>query len=104
MGDDRDQGKGGCPHGVSRRGFLTAVGAGAIGAATLGRAQTPGGPSVAGTAEATKIALRINGRTHSLLVEPRWTLLFVLREKLGLTGTKVGCDCVTVEEALLAIA
>jgi xanthine dehydrogenase YagT iron-sulfur-binding subunit len=25
-------------------------------------------------------------------VEPRWSLLFVLREKLGLTGTKVGCE------------
>jgi xanthine dehydrogenase YagT iron-sulfur-binding subunit len=26
------------------------------------------------------------------VVEPRWSLLFVLREKLGLTGTKVGCE------------
>jgi xanthine dehydrogenase YagT iron-sulfur-binding subunit len=38
------------------------------------------------------VALRINGRVHRLLVEPRWTLLYVLRERLGLTGTKVGCE------------
>jgi xanthine dehydrogenase YagT iron-sulfur-binding subunit len=43
-------------------------------------------------AEMTRIKLLINGRHHRLLVEPRWSLLFVLREKLGLTGTKVGCD------------
>jgi len=38
------------------------------------------------------VALRINGRVHRLLVEPRWSLLFVVRERLGLTGTKVGCE------------
>jgi xanthine dehydrogenase YagT iron-sulfur-binding subunit len=38
------------------------------------------------------VALDINGRTRRLLVEPRWTLLFVLRDRLGLTGTKVGCE------------
>jgi carbon-monoxide dehydrogenase small subunit len=37
------------------------------------------------------IELRVNGRTHELLVEPRWTLTEVLREELGLTGTKQGC-------------
>ena len=40
----------------------------------------------------TKVRLLINGRRHRLLVEPRWSLLFVLRERLGLTGTKVGCE------------
>ena len=34
----------------------------------------------------------INGRIHRLLVEPRWTLLFVLRERLAITGTKAGCE------------
>ncbi len=92
MGHDHDDGKGGCPHGVSRRGFFTAVGAGAIGAATLGRAQTPAVAPAAGAGEPTKVTLLINGRAHTLLAEPRWTLLFVLRERLGLTGTKVGCE------------
>jgi xanthine dehydrogenase YagT iron-sulfur-binding subunit len=92
MGHDHDDKKDSCPHGVSRRGFFTAVGAGAIGAATLGRAQSPAGSPAAGAGEPTKVTLRINGRAHTILAEPRWTLLFVLREKLGLTGTKVGCD------------
>jgi xanthine dehydrogenase YagT iron-sulfur-binding subunit len=39
-----------------------------------------------------RVRLLINGRFHRLLVEPRWSLLFVIREKLGLTGTKVGCE------------
>ena len=39
-----------------------------------------------------RINLEVNGRVRTLLVEPRWSLLFVLREKLGLTGTKVGCE------------
>ncbi len=38
------------------------------------------------------IALRINGREHSIDVQNRWTLLDVLREKLDLTGSKRGCD------------
>jgi len=91
MGHDQNDGKGGCPQGVSRRGFFTAVGAGALGAATLGRSQTPGAPT-AGAGEPTKVTLRVNGRVHTVLTEPRWTLLFVLRERLGLTGTKVGCE------------
>ena len=38
------------------------------------------------------IELNINGETHQLAVEPRWSLLFVLRERLGLTGAKPGCE------------
>jgi len=38
------------------------------------------------------LTLTVNGRRHRLLIEARWSLLFVLREKLGLTGTKVGCE------------
>jgi xanthine dehydrogenase YagT iron-sulfur-binding subunit len=39
----------------------------------------------------TQIALRINGREYPALVEPRWSLLHVLREELGLTAAKEGC-------------
>lgn len=39
-----------------------------------------------------EITLRVNGRDHRLVVEPRVTLLDALRERLGLTGTKKGCD------------
>jgi xanthine dehydrogenase YagT iron-sulfur-binding subunit len=40
----------------------------------------------------TTIRLDINGREHELAIEPRVTLLDALREHLGLTGTKKGCD------------
>lgn len=39
-----------------------------------------------------QIQLRINGEPYDLLVEPRHTLLKVLREELGFTGTKKGCE------------
>ena len=38
------------------------------------------------------VTLNVNGRNHIVHVEPDWPLTFVLREKLGLVGTKVGCD------------
>jgi xanthine dehydrogenase YagT iron-sulfur-binding subunit len=38
------------------------------------------------------IELRINGRPHSLMLDPRTTLLDALREHLDLTGSKKGCD------------
>jgi xanthine dehydrogenase YagT iron-sulfur-binding subunit len=85
------------PRGVSRRGFITSVGTGAIGvaaAATL----APAAPAEAQVAEVVPagevatVTLTVNGRRHKMLVEPRWSLLYVLRDRLGLTGTKVGCE------------
>jgi xanthine dehydrogenase YagT iron-sulfur-binding subunit len=38
------------------------------------------------------VALTVNGRVHELALDPRTTLLDALREHLGLTGTKVGCN------------
>lgn len=38
------------------------------------------------------IAITVNGDTYELLVSPNQTLLEILREKLGLMGTKRGCD------------
>jgi carbon-monoxide dehydrogenase small subunit len=40
----------------------------------------------------TKIALKINGAERTVEIEPRTLLVEALREKLGLTGTHVGCD------------
>lgn len=37
-------------------------------------------------------SLNINGIDYQLQVRPDWTLVFALRDKLGLFGTKVGCD------------
>src|SRR5258707_9177436 len=39
-----------------------------------------------------EITLRVNGAAHRLSVDTRTTLLDALRERLGLTGTKKGCD------------
>jgi carbon-monoxide dehydrogenase small subunit len=39
-----------------------------------------------------RISLTVNGAEHELEVEPRDLLVYVLRERLGLTGTNVGCD------------
>jgi xanthine dehydrogenase YagT iron-sulfur-binding subunit len=46
----------------------------------------------AGLPEALDVTLRINGAEHHLKIDPRTTLLDALREHLGLTGTKKGCD------------
>ena len=39
-----------------------------------------------------RIGITVNDTRHELEVEPRELLVFVLRERLGLTGTNVGCD------------
>jgi len=40
---------------------------------------------------AHKISLKVNGEAITLDVQPHWTLLGLIREELGLTGTKEGC-------------
>jgi xanthine dehydrogenase YagT iron-sulfur-binding subunit len=42
--------------------------------------------------ESMEISLRVNGTEHRLDVDPRTSLLDLLRERLALTGTKKGCD------------
>jgi carbon-monoxide dehydrogenase small subunit len=38
------------------------------------------------------ISITVNGTSHEASVEPRTLLVYFLRERLGLTGTNVGCD------------
>jgi len=59
----------------------------------------PGRPFAAGPADdgewsppSVKVELQVNGYAHSLMLDPRTTLLDALREHLGLTGSKKGCD------------
>ena len=82
--------------GVSRRGFITSVGSGAIGvAAAASLVSAEPSEAQAETIPAgglSQVSFAVNGRRHAVLVEPRWTLLYVLRDRLGLTGTKVGCE------------
>ena len=42
-----------------------------------------------------RIAVVVNGQRHEAEVEPRELLVYFLRERLGLTGTNVGCDTTT---------
>lgn len=79
-------------HGVTRRGFLASIGAGAVVVATGGKAEAGPATEVMKPEEMAKVTLRINERRYRVLVEPRWSLLYVIREELGLTGTKVGCE------------
>ena len=46
----------------------------------------------AGFAEKIPVSLEVNGKKYTVKVEPRVTLLDLLREHLDLTGTKKGCD------------
>jgi xanthine dehydrogenase YagT iron-sulfur-binding subunit len=80
--------------GVTRRRFLKTMGSGA---AIVASSDALSGLSTAKAAlmkpeKIVRINLFINGRYHRLIVEPRWSLLYVLRERLGLTGAKVGCE------------
>jgi xanthine dehydrogenase YagT iron-sulfur-binding subunit len=83
--------------GVSRRDFLTGAGVGAVGLAAGGAAgaapaAAETGAQVVAAGDMVPVALTINGQRHRLLVEPRWSLLHVLRHELALTGSKEGCD------------
>lgn len=78
--------------GISRRGFLSSVSAGAVVAVTLKDAPDLPAQEVEAGDNAVTIHLNVNGSTRKILVEPRWTLLYVLREVLGLTGSKIGCE------------
>ena len=80
--------------GVSRRGFLQGSSLALAAGALLGgeaRAERTHEPGVVGPG-AVPIALAINDRAYTVAVEPRETLASVLRDRLGLTGTKVACD------------
>ena len=87
---------------LTRRAFLTTAGASAAATAIAGCVSAPpptaergasgrvaDRPTVEG---AVPVTLRINGKEQRLLVDPRTTLLDCLRETVGLTGTKKGCD------------
>jgi xanthine dehydrogenase YagT iron-sulfur-binding subunit len=82
--------------GLSRRDFMKFMGVGAMGVSLTGTSMasgsTPQPPEkILDATDSVKIKLHINGREHAVLVEPRWTLLYVIRESLGMSGTKIGC-------------
>jgi len=77
---------------MSRRNFLTA-GASTAAAPLIGRGLA-GSPAHAAEAAARTVSttLDVNGQSYALELDARTSLLDTLREHLGLTGTKKGCD------------
>jgi xanthine dehydrogenase YagT iron-sulfur-binding subunit len=90
--------------GSARREFLGKTVGGAIGLfalqllareKALGGLSTPTGAIFApatGVENALKVSIKINGTIKNLEVDSRTVLLDALRENLGMTGTKKGCD------------
>jgi aerobic-type carbon monoxide dehydrogenase small subunit (CoxS/CutS family) len=81
---------------VTRRAFLQGLGGGAAGAALATRLRGhdagQAGVSLPPALAQKSIIFTVNGKSVSVDAEPRETLLDVLREKLGLTGSKKTCD------------
>ena len=91
---DHPKRKAGSGQGITRRRFLKTMGSGAAIAAASDALTNleSANAEVIRPETIVRVNLFINGLGRSLVVEPRWSLLYVLREKLGLTGTKIGCD------------
>jgi xanthine dehydrogenase YagT iron-sulfur-binding subunit len=78
--------------GPSRRALLAgATGVAALPLASAAAAPAPRRAPSLGASHMDMI-LKINGRDHRLSLDPRTTLLDALREHIGLTGSKKGCD------------
>ncbi len=76
----------------TRREFLAYSAAG-VAVSALPLDAGAAGPSAAGARNGlVSLSLKVNGKVRRLEVEPGTTLAYVLRERLGLTGTKLGCD------------
>src|SRR6266508_5833432 len=87
---------------LSRRGLLGGAAAVSAAAALAGSLADPAPagatppaapvPPLAGEGTALDLALTVNGQARTVTIDARVTLLDALRERLGLTGTKKGCD------------
>lgn len=80
---------------ITRRSFLERSGTGiavasAIPAVGVAVPQRGGPPDT--SSSRSQVHLQVNGQDHRMEVEDRWTLAEVLRDHLGLTGTRLGCD------------
>jgi xanthine dehydrogenase YagT iron-sulfur-binding subunit len=94
MADDDNEGRTGLISDVNRRRFLkgTALSAamlGGVGKVTPAAAQAAPSPDPRAK---LSVSATVNGREHNLSLDPRATLLDTLRDTVGLTGTKKGCD------------
>ena len=79
---------------VSRREFIKGVIASGVIVSSVAYRPAAGAGQVSGRAGAVErlISLNVNGQTRRVDALPQETLAMTLRYKLGLTGTKLGCD------------
>ncbi len=79
--------------GFSRRNFLTTTLATTVTATLLEQTRADAAPTPAADLNAPAgTTLKINGREQRVVLDTRTTLLDALREHVGLTGSKKGCD------------
>ena len=79
--DASSESKAGTPNATSHRDFLKGIGP-----------TTDTAESAMTAPSRTMIKLHVNGVSHSVEVEDRWTLVELLRDQLDLTGAKIGCN------------
>jgi xanthine dehydrogenase YagT iron-sulfur-binding subunit len=97
-GEESTQGKSALS--ISRRNFIqSAIATASMTVAPFSMAQSSSQNTASVTAQSNfplappqPVRLHINGKRYDLSLEPRTTLLDTLREVIGLTGTKKGCD------------
>ncbi len=81
---------------ISRRRFLRDTSAGVaattVAAGAVSAAEQAPSPAPVATAPTHELRFTVNGTAHRVLIEDRWSLAEVLRDHLGLTGTKIGCE------------
>ena len=80
--------------GVSRRNFLTTTVATTMTATLLDKTSAQPAPTAPRVEprQPVPLTVTINGQQHRLALDARTSLLDALREHVGLTGTKKGCD------------
>lgn len=85
--------------GISRRGFIKGFGGSLVSTAAIGssiNSQATASIELAGAEirgpDQVTISLTVNGKKHTLSLEPRATLLDVIRDHIGLTGSKRVCN------------
>jgi xanthine dehydrogenase YagT iron-sulfur-binding subunit len=77
---------------MTRRTCVSLLAAGAVGIGVSATTEIATPAQAASGPNTVPVQLRINEKDYRLNIDPRVTLLDLLREQLGLTGTKKGCD------------
>ncbi|WFU26563.1 (2Fe-2S)-binding protein [Bradyrhizobium sp. CB1717] len=81
------------PSGFDRRAFMAgAAGSALVPMTARAAAQDPRAPAAQDPSAPVDVTLHVNGKDRRLRIDARTTVLDALREHMGLTGSKKGCD------------